>query len=195
MWKPCGIFATGRNQLPPPIKVELLPHDLQWGENAAVESKALASVMGSTLLTVLHVGSTAIPGIRAKPILDLIPVVKSLSELDRHRADIEALGYEWWGEFGLPGRRHCTRADPATTRRLIQLHCYAEGSPEIARHLAFRDYLRENPDIAAAYDQEKARCQNLHPDNSHAYSDCKGAWIRKAEALANRRPDGSSQNA
>jgi GrpB-like predicted nucleotidyltransferase (UPF0157 family) len=174
----------------------LLPHDPQWAEKAAVESRALAFAMGSTLLTVLHVGSTAIPGIRAKPILDLIPVVTNLSELDRHRADIEALGYQWWGEFGLSGRRYCTRADPATTRRLIQLHCFVEGSPEIARHLAFRDYLRENPDIAAAYDQEEAHCQNLHPDNSHAYSDCKSAWIRKAEAeaVANWKPDGPSQS-
>lgn len=170
--------------MPPPIRVELLPHDPQWAEKAAAESEALAFVMGLTLLTVHHVGSTAIPGIRAKPVLDLIPVVTSLSELDSRRADIEVLGYEWWGELGLPGRRYCTKADPTTTRRLIQLHCYVEGSSEIARHLAFRDYLRERPDVAAAYDLEKARCQNLHPDNSHAYGDCKEAWIRKAEVEA-----------
>jgi GrpB-like predicted nucleotidyltransferase (UPF0157 family) len=190
-----GIIATRRGQLPPPIKVELLPHDPQWAEKAAAESKALAFVMGSALLTVHHVGSTAIPAIRAKPILDLIPVVTALLELDRHRADIEALGYEWWGEFGLPGRRYCTKGDPATARRLIQLHCYVDGSPEIARHLAFRDYLRENPDVAGAYSQEKARCQNLHPDNSHAYSDCKGVWIRKveAEALARLKPSETSR--
>jgi GrpB-like predicted nucleotidyltransferase (UPF0157 family) len=70
----------------------------------------------------------------------------------------------------------------------MQLHCYAEGSPEIARHLACRDYLRENHSIAAAYDQEKSRCQSLHPDDSHAYGDCKEALIKKveAEALARR---------
>ncbi|GLS16999.1 hypothetical protein GCM10007874_00140 [Labrys miyagiensis] len=140
--------------------------------------------MGPTLLTVHHVGSTAVPGIRAKPILDLIPVVKCLPELERRRADLEALGYEWWGEFGLPGRRYCTKADPVTARRLVQLHCYVEGSSEIVRHLAFRDYLRERPDVAAAYDREKARCQSLHPDNSHAYGDCKNAWIRKIESEA-----------
>lgn len=182
--------------MPPPIKVELQLHDPQWAKNAMAESKALASILGATLLTVHHVGSTAIPGIHAKLVLDLIPVVTSLSELDRRQTDIEALGYEWWGELGLPGRRYCTKTDPVTGRRLTQFHCYVEGSPEITRHLAFRDYLRENPDIAAAYDREKAHCQSLNPDDSHAYGDCKEAWIKKieAEALAGFELEKLSQN-
>lgn len=113
-----------------------------------------------------------------------MPAVASLAALDGHRADIETLGYEWWGELGLPGRRYCTKSDPVTGRRLIQLHCYADGSPEIARHLAFRDYLRERPDIASAYDREKMRCQRLHPRDSHAYGDCKAQWIGNVEAEA-----------
>jgi GrpB-like predicted nucleotidyltransferase (UPF0157 family) len=130
------------------------------------------------------VGSTAIPGIRSKPVLDLVPVVTSLTELDHHQTHLEMLGYDWCGELGLPGRRYCTKTDPATNRRFIQLHCYAEGSSEITRHLAFRDYLRGNPRIAADYDQEKYRCQSLHPDDSHAYGDCKEGWIKKVEAEA-----------
>ncbi|MFU0505718.1 GrpB family protein [Pseudaminobacter sp. NGMCC 1.201702] len=61
----------------------------------------------------------------------------------RQRA-IEALAYEWWRELGLSGRRYCSKANEAG-RGIIQLHCYADGSPETARHLAFRHYLRENP--------------------------------------------------
>jgi GrpB-like predicted nucleotidyltransferase (UPF0157 family) len=170
--------------LPPPFKVELCPYDPQWAENAAREGNALAAAIGPPLLALHHVGSTAIAGIHAKPILDLMPVVTSLSELDGRKSNIMALGYEWWGEFGLPGRRYCTRSDPGTGRRLIQLHCYAEGSPEIVRHLAFRDYLRARSEIAAAYDREKARCQARHPDDSHAYGDCKSAWIARVEAEA-----------
>jgi GrpB-like predicted nucleotidyltransferase (UPF0157 family) len=80
--------------LTPPLKVDLCPHDPRWTENAAHEGRALAAAIGPTLLTVHHVGSTSIPGIRAKPILDLMPVVSSLRELDGRTSNIRALGYE-----------------------------------------------------------------------------------------------------
>ena len=84
--------------MPPPIKVELLDHDPAWRDNAVDEARRLMAAIGPCLLTVHHVGSTAIRGIHAKPILDLIAVAKRLSDLDGCRADFEALGYEWLGE-------------------------------------------------------------------------------------------------
>ena len=170
--------------MPPPFTVELKPHDPQWASKAEAESQMLAVAIGSCLLGVHHIGSTAITDIHAKPILDLMPVVASLAELDDRRQQIETLGYEWWGELGLPGRRYCSKSDPATGRRLVQLHCYAEGSREITRHLAFRNYLRARPELARAYEREKIRCQALNPDDSHAYGDCKGRWIERVEAEA-----------
>jgi len=170
--------------MPPPIRVELLPHDPSWAGRARDESVLLHAALGDTVLAVHHVGSTAIPGIHAKPILDLMPVVRTLPALDARRGALEALGYAWWGELGLPGRRYCSKDDPHTGRRRVQLHAYAEGAQDIARHLAFRDFLRRHPDVAAEYDREKLRCQCLHPLDSHAYGDCKSAWIREVEARA-----------
>ena len=167
-----------------PFRVELLPHDPSWAGLARDESASLHAALGEVLRVVHHVGSTAIPGIHAKPILDLMPVVRDLQALDARRGALEALGYAWWGERGLPGRRYCSRSDPRTGRRLVQLHAYAEGAHDIARHLAFRDFLRRHPDVAADYDREKQRCQCLHPLDSHAYGDCKSAWIRDVEARA-----------
>ncbi len=85
--------------MPPPFKVELCPYDPLWAENAAKEGNALGLAIGPPLLTIHHVGSTSIPGIHAKLILDLMPVVSSLSELDGQKSNITALGYEWWGEL------------------------------------------------------------------------------------------------
>ena len=170
--------------MPPPFKVELRPHDPQWRTKAEAEGQTLSAAIGSCLLKVHHIGSTAIPGIHAKPVLDLMPIVTTVAELDDGRQQIEALGYEWWGEYGLPGRRYCSKSDPETGRRLVQLHCFAQGSPEITRHIAFRDYLRARPEIARAYDCEKLRCQAMHPDDSHAYGDCKCQWIERFESEA-----------
>jgi GrpB-like predicted nucleotidyltransferase (UPF0157 family) len=170
--------------MPEVIAVELAPHSPQWARDAEQEAARIKSATGAVIVVVHHIGSTSIPGIRAKPIVDLMPLVSSLAELDALREKIEALGYEWFGEYGIPGRRYCKRDDPTSGRRLVQLHFFEARSPEVRRHLVFRDYLRLHPDIAKAYEAEKLRCQRLYPGNSHAYSDAKSAWIQSVQEIA-----------
>jgi GrpB-like predicted nucleotidyltransferase (UPF0157 family) len=175
--------------MPPPRKVELAPYSPAWQLAAREESLRLGQALEASLVEVHHIGSTAIPGIHAKPIVDLMPVVRSVSELDEKESVFRQLGYHYWGELGIPGRRYCTWDEPATGRRIFQVHCFESGSLEIERHLAFRDYLRANPATAQEYDQEKHRCRELHPDNSHAYTDAKADWIAAhlIDALAHFR--------
>jgi GrpB-like predicted nucleotidyltransferase (UPF0157 family) len=163
--------------VPAPIKVELVAHTSDWAKLASDEMSRLTAALRPSVIAIHHIGSTAVPGICAKPILDLMPEVSALAELDAARPTVEGLGYEWWGEYGIAGRRYCTLNDSVTGRRMVQLHCFETGSPEIERHLAFRDYLRSNSEVAAEYNLEKRRCRDLHPDDSHAYTDAKSAWI------------------
>jgi len=123
-----------------------------------------------------------LPGLIAKPIIDLMPLVTDLAALDLERGAVEALGYRWHGEYGIPGRRYCTL--DAGDRRVAQLHIFTMGAPEAHRHLAFRDYLRARPGIAAAYAEVKRRARDLHPGDSHAYGAEKQPWIDRAEAAA-----------
>lgn len=167
-----------------PQPVELLRHDPAWAGLAARYGQALANLLGANLLTVHHIGSTAIAGIRAKPIVDLMPVVADLAAVDRARTVLEAAGHVWKGEFGLPGRRYLPKDDPVTGRRLMNIHLYERGSHEIVRHLAFRDHLRRHPQEAAAYEAEKLRCMALEPDDTARYSEAKAPWIEAAERRA-----------
>ncbi len=171
--------------------VELVEPSFAWGPRARAEASRVCEALGAAAVTVHHVGSTAIGGIRAKPILDLLPIVTSLAMLDAAAPRLAALGYRWRGEFGIPGRRYCTLDDPSTGKREVQLHCFAVAHPEIERMLLFRDYLRSHPGEARAYETEKERCRLLHPDDTIAYAEAKTAWIRACDARAREEMRGS----
>jgi GrpB-like predicted nucleotidyltransferase (UPF0157 family) len=168
----------------PPYAVRLVPHDPSWAEQAQQEAARLLAASGPAIAAVHHIGSTAIPGIVAKPILDLMGIAPDLESIERARPRIEALGYAWHGEYGLKGRRFCTLTDSVTGVRKLHLHCYAHGDPSIRRHLAFRDYLCARPAEAQAYEQMKRGCAVRHPEDSNAYTSCKDQWIRQVEAEA-----------
>ena len=162
----------------------LVAPDPTWPAIARAEADRWRGLQLAGLVQVHHIGSTSVPGLPAKPIIDLLPVFENLQAADAARAELETLGYEWMGPFGLPGRRYVRLDDPETGARRVQAHCYAAGSAEITRHLAFRDALRANGMLRAAYTREKARCAQLHAGDTHAYGACKSAWIQKAEAKA-----------
>jgi GrpB-like predicted nucleotidyltransferase (UPF0157 family) len=168
--------------MPPPIPVVLAPYDPAWPEMAKRYGQRLRT-LGYILVKVHHIGSTSVPGMAAKPIIDLMPVVTNLTELDERQSLVTRLGFGWHGEFGITGRRYCTLSGE-NGKRLAQLHFFEADSPEIARHLAFRDYLRAHHDVAQAYEKEKHRARDLYPNDSHAYADEKNAWIRNTETCA-----------
>ncbi|GAA6212320.1 hypothetical protein NBRC116602_20610 [Hyphomicrobiales bacterium 4NK60-0047b] len=170
--------------MPKPIEVQLVPHDPFWPDMAEDETTQLKIAIGDNLTKAHHIGSTSISSISSKPIIDLLGVVKSLDELDKAQNNIEAIGYVWCYENGIAGRRYAYKNDAETSSRLFQLHCFQENDTSIARHLAFRDYLRLHHDIALKYQNLKTECQLKHPGDSHAYGDCKSDWINKWEQEA-----------
>lgn len=158
--------------------------DPSWPAQAQAEADRWRALDLPGLVAIHHIGSTSVPGLPAKPIIDLLPVFETIDACDASRQQIETLGYEWLGELGLPGRRYVRRDEANTGKRLHQAHCYAQGSAEITRHLAFRDVLRANAALRAAYTSVKAKCAALHPGDDRAYGACKSAWIDKAETKA-----------
>jgi GrpB-like predicted nucleotidyltransferase (UPF0157 family) len=165
-------------------RIELCPYDENWPQEAAEEINRLRSVLGKNLIRGEHVGSTAIPGIIAKPIIDLLPIVQSHSRLEESRAALEEAGYQWRGEFGLPGRRYFVRDCPSTGERLANVHMYEIGSPQIGRHIAFRDYLLAHPAERFEYEAVKRRAAEICTTNVNAYNDAKSEWVKACELRA-----------
>lgn len=163
-------------------RVWLAPHDPAWASLAAEEAARLVAGVGDAVLRVEHIGSTAIQGIAAKPTIDLMPILKAEADLDGGRDAMEALGYIWRGEFGIPGRRYCILERDG--RRVFHVHFYREGNDQVATQLAFRDYLRTHRDEAVAYEAIKREAVAAHPHDSLAYNDHKAAWIRACQARA-----------
>ena len=165
-------------------QIELHPYDPSWPRLAAEEIDRLRPVLGENLLRGEHIGSTSIPGIAAKPIIDLLPIVRSLSLLNESRADLEGLGYEWRGEFGIPGRCYCIRDCRRRDERLSNVHIFEIGSRQIARHVAFRDYLRSHAAERIEYEAVKRRAAEMCPTNVNGYNDAKSDWIKACERRA-----------
>ena len=166
-----------------PRRVSVVPHDPAWHQNFEIESKQIARALGDIVLSLHHIGSTAIPGIFAKPIIDILLIVDNINHLDDKSSAMEQLGYEAMGEFGITGRRFFRKED-ASGIRTHHVHAFQAGSPEFERHLAFRDFLLAHPLGAQAYSTLKQKLAQEHPDDIDAYMDGKDTFIKEHEAKA-----------
>ncbi|MBI9046581.1 MAG: GrpB family protein [Anaerolineaceae bacterium] len=162
--------------------VELLPSDSLWIKAYSIEAENLKNFFGNELLEIHHIGSTAIPGILAKPIIDIMPVVKDIDIIDSLNIQMEAVGYFAKGEYGIPGRRYFFKG--GLNHRTHHVHVFPIRHLEIERHLNFRDYLREHPSDAKAYSDLKEKLAIDFRKSPEKYSEGKTALIRELDEKA-----------
>lgn len=162
--------------------IEVVPHDPQWAELYRLESALLIQALGSNVVAVHHAGSTAIPGIFAKPTIDILMEVQEIDVVDGLSAQMILLGYENRGEQGIPGRRYFLKKE--NERHLYHLHIFKHDHPEVTRMLAFRDYLVANPELAQAYSQLKLGLAEEFRFDPDQYTDGKSDFIRAVDQLA-----------
>lgn len=166
-------------------KVDVVPHDPRWRDSFEAEAKHIAAALGENVVAIHHIGSTSIPDIHAKPIVDVLVEVRDVAELDGRSAAMESLGYQVMGEYGIPGRRYF-RKDDRDGVRTHHVHAFAAGSAEATRHLAFRDYLIAHPADARRYGELKRQLAKEHPQSMDAYMDGKDGFIKEMERRAAR---------
>jgi len=166
-----------------PMRVQVMAYDPAWKGAFEAEADWIASALGDIVGDLHHIGSTAIPGIYAKPTIDILLVVDNIERLDDRSSAIEQLGYEAMAEFGIPGRRYF-RKDNSSGDRTHQIHAFQSDSVEIRRHLAFRDYMNAHPKEAQAYGELKRTLAAEHADDIEAYMDGKDLYVKEHEAKA-----------
>ena len=166
-------------------KVEVVPHDPRWPDAFEAEAKHVVAALGENVVAIHHIGSTAIPNIYAKPVLDLLVQVRDITEVDGRSPAMESLGYEVMGEFGIPGRRYF-RKDNQEGSRTHQIHAFESGSAEVERHLAFRDYMIAHPLDAQRYSELKRKLADEHPQSIDGYMDGKDSFIKEIDRRAAR---------
>ena len=162
--------------------IVVVPYDPAWPERFQREAVAIKALLGDNLLELHHIGSTSVPGLQAKPVIDMLAVVRSLEDTERCYPGFEALGYECMGEFGIPGRRFFKKGGDQRTHHI---HMFTPASDlDIRRHLAVRDYLRCHPEEAAAYGALKEQVAQAYPYDNEGYCDGKDAYVQALERRA-----------
>ncbi len=164
-------------------QIVVMPYDPAWQGEFEAESRRILNALGDNVVSVHHIGSTAIPGIFAKPIIDILLEVNDLVRLDAETEAMQALGYEAMGEFGIPGRRYFRKSNRLGVRT-HHVHAFQTGNPEIERHLAFRDYMIAHPTEAQAYSALKQELARVYPHDRQAYVTGKDPFIKEYEAKA-----------
>lgn len=158
-------------------RIEIVAYDPDWAAAFATEHEVLSGLLLHRLESLHHIGSTAVPGLPAKPVIDMLGVLADGAMAQDCAPLLAGIGYEPRGEAGIPGRAYFRR-------ERHHLHIYPAGHRDIARHLRFRDFLRAHPDTAEAYAALKQRLALRFGEDRRGYAEAKTPFCRRVERAA-----------
>jgi len=163
-------------------EIEVVSYKSGWPKLFEQEAKKLRTIFGKNLLLIKHYGSTSIPGMLAKPIIDILLGVKTIEVADSMNQSLLAINYIAQGEFGVKGRRFFTKSN--AIRRLCHLSIFAMDNQELLRQVRFNDYLRIHSKEAQQYSQLKQQLANQYAYDAKGYSNAKREFIAELHLKA-----------
>lgn len=164
------------------MKVVVVEYSQEWSSMYNEEAMKIKEILGNELIEIHHIGSTSVENLKAKPIIDIMPVVNDIEKVDEYNYKFEKLGYEPMGEYGMVGRRYFRKG---LENRTHQIHIFGVSDvSNIERHLAVRDYLRTHPKDAYEYGELKQELANRYPLDIEAYCLGKDAFVKELERRA-----------
>jgi len=173
----------GRSRGIEPSQIAVVDYDPDWAGRFEEERAGIADSLGDAVLDIQHIGSTSVPGLAAKPVIDMLIAVTDLDESRRRVVEpLATLGYDYVPEYEavMPERLYFRKGDP----RGFHIHMVEPGGEFWNRHLRFRDYLRGHPEAVAEYAALKRRLAEDHGSDMDGYTDAKSDFIKRIENLA-----------
>ncbi|MFJ8064606.1 GrpB family protein [Psychrobacillus sp. NPDC096426] len=162
------------------MKVRLTDFSEDWVQMFETEAQFLKSIFGDDVIRFEHFGSTSVQGMKAKPVIDMMCIVKDIEKVDLFNHKMDSLGYDVVGEWGITGRRLFRKGGENRTHHI---HFYQIDNPQIERHLIFRDYLQSHPEEVEKYSCFKEKLVQQF-DNTSEYSPAKKSFVKKMEQKA-----------
>lgn len=166
--------------------VEILEYDPEWPRIFEKEKVKIIGVLRDKAVAVEHVGSTAVQGLGAKPIIDITVGIRDLSDAKGCIGPLESIGYEYVPEYEveIPERRYFRKGPSNVPNKHYHLHMVEHGGDFWQRHLLFRDYLRVHTDVALDYYRLKKELAAKYRMNRKAYTEAKSAFVEAVIAKA-----------
>lgn len=165
--------------------VFLSDYDAQWPKLFDEYALRIREIVGADLSAIYHIGSTSVPGLCAKPIIDILPTVRDFSRLDTLQPQFEKAGFEWRGERGIPDRRYLVlKGDSGSAMHRCHIHFFSSSNFEVNKHLLFRDYLRLNVSAKKDYAEIKRKLAAEFANDRDAYQAGKEALIGRLTEAA-----------
>jgi len=169
--------------------VDVVPYSPAWPALFEQERVALQAAAGQTALSVEHIGSTAVPGLSAKPTIDILLVTGSAGEFLTRLPRIQALGYDYRaGNTFVGSAGHLFLRKVRDGRRTHHLHVLAAGSPEIEEYRLFRDALRSDPGLALRYERVKLALAARYAADRARYVTEKAKWVSETLTVLHQSP-------
>lgn len=169
------------------MKVTIVEYSPEWRKMFEDERRVLQTALGKGSTRIEHIGSTAVAGLAAKPVIDLMVGLEDFSIADSLVPKIESLGYEYIQKYEdvMPFRRFFIKERGGM--RTHQIHMVGIGGEFWEGLILFRDYLRQNPDVAAKYASLKRELAEREWEDVNEYADAKTGFIREIEREARSR--------
>ena len=159
-------------------RLGVVSYNPNWKDMYKEESEKIKNVLSDIIIDIHHIGSTAIPGIKAKPVIDILVEVKDIEGVDQYNHKMKEFEYEAMGEHGIPKRRFFKKGG---NNRTHHVHIFQVGNEEIGRHINFKEYLISHPDKGQEYSKLKGKLANKYSYSIENYTNGKSDFIKEID--------------